>query len=336
MDVSDCVPQSLLPEEDLDEDRQRERNYAQRVREHMRVPQKITKAYRAAWDEFYHWEAHYCRNTLNALQVSCPSVNLASCDRLLEDTMSSACNGREKSMKLDIPVASPSPSLTISTTDPDHREYEPVDVVSIGPMCIASFAYPKYESCTPAVRSIFHRRGVQEIGFIPYADEAGFSGRMYARLYNTFVWQVSWYDVDFKLIALRALWSLHNAEISSMSVDEQQIPFFPTITGSAGLLSTMHNRDLMNWGISFSFEELPSSSDQLSTLRATLQRPVEHPSLWKSVRCNDSVFCRSATCVQVLCTMHGQHSLTPSTGSDPQLTACPFRIPETSTETREA
>ncbi len=199
--VPDCAPMSP-PEEDLDEDQQRESNYAQRVREHMRVPEMIVEAYREAWHEFYRWEEPYCENTLTSLRAPLQTESaaiLASYGRFLEDT-SSADNGLEEVMQLDSPVASPSPSITISSTDLDghESEYDQGEVMSLGLLSIAPFAYPKYESCTPAVRSIFHRRGQRELGFIPYADEPNFHSLIYAGLYDTFAWQTSWYDVDCK------------------------------------------------------------------------------------------------------------------------------------------
>lgn len=186
----------------------------------MRIPQMIIEEYCEAWHEFYNWEVPYCLNILNTVQVPSTSSKLASYDRLLED-VSCTFNGWEDSMEVDNSdsEASPSSSLTISSIDLDRRDYGPdhakvvsisPEVVSIGTISIASFAYPKYESCTPAIRSISHHRSVQVLEFIPYADEAGFSGIPYARLYDTFMWQTSWYDVDceYFLLVYDLTWQL--------------------------------------------------------------------------------------------------------------------------------
>ncbi|RPD55634.1 SET domain-containing protein [Lentinus tigrinus ALCF2SS1-6] len=230
-------------------------------------------------EAFYDCDPGYCGDLLNTLQAPVYCINLALSDRLLED--SSDATGP---VQVDSPVVSRGlfQSVPISYSNLDDSDCLQIDCLSCT-VLISSFAYPEYESCTPAIRSISSRRDQQILEFIPYADEPGFHGAAYSALYDTFAWQTSWYDVDY----------------------EQQIPFYPMVTGSAGLLSTLQKRDLLRWGTAV-------PTDELNIIRTVSKQGTQLPSLWKSVRSSDSVFCRSTNCVEALCTMH-KHPKAPLT-----------------------
>ena len=121
-----------------------------------------------------------------------------------------------------------------------------------------------------------------------------------------------------KLIALEAVWRLHEAGLSLETIDKSQVDFFPPVSGPSGLIASMHHRyvflltvcralvlyfskrtrrvntcsDLIDWG-----DSVPSA--QLSSLR----RPPP-PSLGRSVDNMTSVFCASMNCVESLCMLH--------------------------------
>ena len=192
------------------EDEEREWLYAQRVHKHLRVPRAIAEAYHAAWCEFYGWEPFYCETTLNTLQASIDPTDLASYESLLEDTCQWDASCVEELvdiqayLKLAVPMEAPHPSTSIcvASTESGRVSTVQVDEVEIFSLPILSYACPKYESCTPAIRNIFHRVDQQELGYIPYADEPGFEGAVYAGLFDAFAWQRSWYDVDCKCFLL--------------------------------------------------------------------------------------------------------------------------------------
>ena len=74
------------------------------------------------------------------------------------------------------------------------------DIVSADGASSTNYAYPKYEACTPAARSIRHDGEGDVLRFIPYADEGKMARerrlRRFARPYKSFAWQTDWFDVD--------------------------------------------------------------------------------------------------------------------------------------------
>ena len=188
-----------------DEDEERERLYAQRVHKHLRVPRAIAEAYHAAWCEFYGWEPFYCETTLNSLQAPIDPTDLASYESLLEDACKWDASNLEELVDIQAPhlavsMKAPHPftSILVASTESGQITSMQAQEVEICSLPIISYACPKYESCTPAIRSIFHRVDQQELNFIPYADGPGFEGAVYAGLFDAFAWQMSWYDVDCK------------------------------------------------------------------------------------------------------------------------------------------
>ncbi|TFK84037.1 hypothetical protein K466DRAFT_238792 [Polyporus arcularius HHB13444] len=271
--------------EDVDDELQAAR-YAERIRERMRVPDMIVAAYRTAWSSFYDWEPGYSEHILRGLQAPAAASPASSIDILLEAPV----------RDFDSMAVDPDPSLTfmILSADPDvpPQSVEAYDV-SLPDVSVMRFAYSKYEFCTPATRNISNARDQRILEFIPYADEPGFYFILYAQQHDSFAWQSSYYDVDYKLIALHAAWSLHDAGLSLGAMDDYKIRFFPYLTRNSGLLTTLSNRDLIDWT-----DNVPSQ--QLAALREAARRPK----LWGSISSLDSLFCRSTNCVEGLCMLH--------------------------------
>ncbi|KAI0699059.1 hypothetical protein C8T65DRAFT_660264 [Cerioporus squamosus] len=260
--------------------------YAQRIRERMRVPEMMIQAYRTAWLLFYDWEPGYSERILRSIQAPTAASPASSIDKLLEapgqdcDSMAEDSDPSLTFTVLPADLGSPSQSLVVLE-------------VFLPNVSIMRFAYPKYESCTPATRIISHTHDQRLLDFIPYADEPGFYHFLYAQQHDSFSWQLSFYDVDYKLIVLKATWSLRNAGLSLAALDDYKVRYFPKITGRSGLLTSLCNRDLFDWK-----EAVPSR--QLAALREAARKP----DLWRSVSSLDSLFCRSTNCVEGLCMLH--------------------------------
>ncbi|RPD55638.1 hypothetical protein L226DRAFT_466963 [Lentinus tigrinus ALCF2SS1-7] len=300
--------------EDVDDELQA--LYRQRIRERVRVPEMIVEAYRTAWASFYGWEPGYSEHVLRSLQAPNVGSSASNIADLLEM--------RDfNSMEVD---SDPSQVFTVLSTDlGSHPRSFQVHDITLPDVPVEHFAYPKYESCTPATRNISHERDPRILDFIPYADEPDFSLSLYARLHASFAWQNIWYDVDYKLIALHTAWSLYASGLSPKEMDEYQVRFLPPITGSSGLLTTLRNRDLIDWGTAVSSQQLVALWD--ASLKAT--RPPG-PNLWRSVRSLDAAFCRSTNCIEALCMLHSTfllQGLSPSVycatrGSETPTAAC--------------
>ena len=163
--------------------------YAQRIRQRARVPDIIIEAYRAAWALFYSWEPAYSRHVLHGLQSPAVEVPTSTFDNSLENQLEDF-----NSITVD---SDPSLTFTVWSANFEHRSrsLEPHCVLLSSPS-VTTFAYPKYESCAPATRNIFHGRDQGLLEFIQYADEPGFYSTLYARQHNCFAWQTAWHDVD--------------------------------------------------------------------------------------------------------------------------------------------
>ncbi|KAI1785090.1 hypothetical protein LXA43DRAFT_900516 [Ganoderma leucocontextum] len=276
---------------------QRER-YTERIRELQRVPEQITEAYRDAWQRFYVWEPQYCEVMLRGLRDVTPSQSsTVSFSDFISDSFDLSDMG--DSMEEEADDDSLSYQQWFADDERSISIFGVAEEFVVGSRrhCFTSYAYAKYEACTPALQNIKHDLDVRILQFIPYADEPGFLRRIksYARMHAIFAWQHSWYDVDFKLVALEAIWRLHDAELSLETMDRFPVDFFPLAGGQSGLIASMHHRDLIDWGGS-----VPST--QLSDLR----RP-QSPFLGKSVDNMTAMFCASMNCVESLCMLHRPH-----------------------------
>ena len=182
--------------------------YAERLRELQRVPKQITEAYRDAWKAFYAWEPQYCASMLRGLRdATLPQPSAIPFSDFVSDSFDLS----------DLPDAiegegDDDPLLYQQWFADEERSVSFLGiaeeiVVGSRRSPFTSFAYAKYEACTPALRNIVHDQDVRILQFIPYADEPGFLRRIksYARMHAIFAWQHSWYDVDCKLPALHSL-----------------------------------------------------------------------------------------------------------------------------------
>lgn len=259
-----AMSSTALPEmRDLQETiRLQQQRYAERMRERNRVPIQIQGAYRNSWSNYYAWEPQHCDSLLRGLRA--PSVNTYSTfDDLLAEVCSPASdtdNQQPHPTGID-----PALNLTQWLANGDTATTVTAAVIRLPSLSLGLFAYPKYEACAPAISLIRHDLDQNILQFIPYADEIGFKEyrKSMARSRTALQWQIGWYDVDCmyiyirglellqqliaatdKLIALDAVWSLHNVGIPLSTIEEnsQRIPYFPTIFGRSGLISDMHHR----------------------------------------------------------------------------------------------
>ena len=320
---------------------QRER-YAELVRGHQRVPDQITEAYRDAWNRFYLWEPQYCEGMLRTLQdVTLPGPSTVPFSDFISESFSLSDitdsvegTGDEESLSYQQWFADDERSVSILSVAEEV-------VVGSRRTPFTSYAYAKYEACTPALQNIKHELDTRILQFIPYADEPGFLRRIksYASLHAAFAWQHSWYDVDckllcftlpyrhfststVKLIALEAVWHLHGADLSLETMDECQVAFFPLVGGQSGLIASMHHRYVFFFVICRSLVLYVSkrarcvniSSDLIdwggsfpSAQLSDLRRP-QSSFLGRSVDHLTTMFCASMNCVEGLCMLHREWS----------------------------
>ncbi|PIL26855.1 hypothetical protein GSI_11035 [Ganoderma sinense ZZ0214-1] len=266
LDTTPSISRASTPSSDEDSGRalriQRER-YAELIRGLQRVPEQICEAYRDAWQRFYLWEPQYCQDMLRSLRdATLPQPSAVPFSAFVSESFdlsdindSMEGEGDDDSLSFQQWFCDDGRSVSFLSVAEEV-------VVGSRRTPFTSYAYAKYEACTPALQNIKHETDTRILQFIPYADEPGFLRRIksYAGLHAVFAWQHSWYDVDFKLIALEAAWHLHEAGLSPETMDKYEVAFFPSLGGQSGLVASMHHRDLIEWGGS-----LPSS--QLSDLR---------------------------------------------------------------------
>ncbi|KAI0747223.1 hypothetical protein C8Q80DRAFT_828213 [Daedaleopsis nitida] len=280
---------TTLQSDDADEAvRALKERYAERMRERERVPDLIQKTYRDAWSRFYDWEPAYCQQIIQCLLSPSPSLSSTS-------TLNYSCPEND-AMQVDTDK-----SFTFWSMDSDAAPVtmDAEDIV-LPPFSIKDYGYPKYEACTPATRNIRHDaepHTIHQLQFIPYADEPGFRPRHYASRYDTFAWQASWYDVDFKLVVLDAVWSLRNSGISLSTMDEHDFAFFPQVADGdsrsiSDLIRTLRHRDLVQWND-------VNPMEQIDALRTTSKY-----SLWTSVTRLESMFCPNIGCISAGCLAH--------------------------------
>ena len=167
------------------------------------VPDAIQDAYRSAWNEFYAWEPAHSAQLLRNLQVDLGVPSTVSSDDLVAHAGSERL-GVDNSMDVDVDDDAVVPQ-------PDYTQCFPTLSTSPVPLSAdtvfadntpsTDYAYPKYEACTPAARSIRHddEEGAV-LRFVPYADEGEMARSRYlhqfARPYKDLAWQTEWFDVD--------------------------------------------------------------------------------------------------------------------------------------------
>ena len=163
-------------------------------RSHSQLQQLGRTVYKDVWNEFYDWEPGYCADILGTVTQSLLAskrqvarVAKTMVARLLDDervvpkrmvdgmdavvmsvTRFGASAGHRRTMEVSIPV------ITIDAYPP----------------------HPKYESCTPASRSVLVD-GAQEhiLSFLPYADDDRFSARAYQAKFEILEWETP-FDPD--------------------------------------------------------------------------------------------------------------------------------------------
>ena len=196
---------SLGREEENLEDvmRAQHEQYAAQILERERIPEMMEEAYRHAWTDFYAWEPDYCAQTLNSLQVSSVAPPILTFTDLLSPSKNPAAIMDEDDLQPEYSQWFPGDSQPMATVF--------ADTVADSNARSTQFGYPKYESCTPATRSISHELDVRVLQFVPYADEGKIEKRLKSLTgpYGTFAWQTEWYDVDCELANLFRLLYRH-------------------------------------------------------------------------------------------------------------------------------
>ena len=188
------MPESEIPSPPPEDD-PHEVLRAQQERTTARLREKIqlVLAYRSAWESFYTWESQYSEQTLSSLQAPDYEPPAIAFDDLVSSS------------------EDPDTDMIDLSEDRRHATYTRwsytrrassvkvhADVVAARPRPIDPFAYPKYESCTPATRNIRHDEDITLLRFIPYADEGDISDRYedITEPFASFAWQTQWYDID--------------------------------------------------------------------------------------------------------------------------------------------
>ena len=176
------------------------RAHRQRYAALRRIPDAIQDAYRNAWNDFYAWEPAHSAQLLRSLQADLDAPSISSDDLIAHVNVERPAADR---MDVDIDDDAVVPQADYTQWFPTlsaSRVPLSADIVSADDASSADYAYPKYEACTPAARSIRHDGEGDVLRFIPYADEGKMARerrlRRFARPYKSFAWQTDWFDVD--------------------------------------------------------------------------------------------------------------------------------------------
>ncbi|KAI9061560.1 SET domain-containing protein [Trametes sanguinea] len=274
------------PEEDALHVQQR--RYAERRQEEQRLADTIRDTYRDAWAEFYKQENLQCTQLIQALASASPSHPPA-----LYGFLSAGGDSEE----LEKTVNESPPDMTVDIWDCERSRLsvralrDDLELSSV-----ASYAYPKYESCTPSSQSVLHNGDPLLMAYVPYADESDFQNNIepLARHYSRFAWQDEWYDVDFKIIAAEILRRLQIG-----GLDDETIEMFkpPSLPSAPSLFTSLRKRDLPGW-----------AGDELL---ARVQEPRPPPGLFSEVDRMASFFCGSLSCNTMLCLRHHDPTQSP-------------------------
>ncbi|KAI8971306.1 hypothetical protein BD414DRAFT_426456, partial [Trametes punicea] len=275
-----------LPEDTDDDLRVQQRRYAQRVEQNVREERELTTlirdTYRAAWDDFYAQEPVQCTQLLRSLSSTTPSPPPS-----ITEFIQSA-EGQPDDLDMDSDPSPPGISLRYWSVDARkasaHTAVAVIDVPHV-----SSYAYPKYESCTPSCQSIRCVDDLCILRFIPYADEPGFQDNveLITHRYPRLAWQSEWCDVDFKLVVADTYCRLQSNGTEWDKIAMFTARMFPS---HGTVLASIRRRDLPSW----TSEELHACLKQTSRLAALVPQ----------VDAMASIFCCSLSCNAVRCFPH--------------------------------
>ncbi|KAI0366070.1 SET domain-containing protein [Pilatotrama ljubarskyi] len=258
----------------------------QRVREEREVSTSILQVYRTSWSDFYAQEPAHSSQLLRSLEATVPlrprvpDVDDWDEEDDLDETYSTSCAsfvvwsaGRKQISNVSIPVG-----------------------LSLSPIRLSTYAYPKYESCTPSLGVIQSHGDPLTLQFIPYADEPRFQRRIepLAQCYARFAWQAEWYDADFKLIAADAVLHLEASGHTLEEIERFKPYFMPALMGGQGLIPSLRRRDLYGWG-----------SDILRSRHSTPRPSLLRGGLLAEVNHCMALFCSNINCNAPICMPHG-------------------------------
>ena len=163
-------------------------------RSHSQLQQLGRTVYKDVWNEFYDWEPGYCADILGTVTQSLLAskrqvarVAKIMVARLLDDE-------RVVPKRMVDGMDAVVMSVTRFGASAGHRR---TTEVSIPVITIDAYPpHPKYDSCTPASRSVLVD-GAQEhiLSFLPYADDDRFSARAYQAKFEILEWETP-FDPD--------------------------------------------------------------------------------------------------------------------------------------------
>ncbi|KAI0777803.1 hypothetical protein BD413DRAFT_466887 [Trametes elegans] len=265
-----------------------------RLQEEREISALIEDVYRDAWTDFYAEEPQRCAQLLTSLAATVPKRPAAMHMQTQKD------DSDDQEMQVDS-LETHDKTFVFSAESPFGKELKVQCDIQMAE--VASFAYPKYESCTPAIDTILYDGDPRVLAFIPYADEPAFAEHVktYTELYPELAWQSNWYDVDLNLIAADAYLRVDAAGLEPDWLERFKPRFLPS---RATVELSLRKRDICGWGKD-SLRPPPTTSDGLGLLAA--------------VNTMTTVFCRSLTCNTAKCMTHEYVAeKTPDTPDDDQ------------------
>ncbi|KAL7283912.1 hypothetical protein ACG7TL_001184 [Trametes sanguinea] len=261
MSSSSALSAHVLPPEEDDALRVQQRRYAERRQEEQSLTDHIRDTYRNTWAEFYKQEQEQCTQLLQTLASASPRRPPPLTVLLSADVDSSGMTVDESPTDVTVNIRDCERSRMTVRVLQDDLELSSV----------ASYAYPKYESCTPSSQSVLYNGDPLLMAFVPYADEPGFQPDIepYASHHSRFAWQSEWYDVDFKIIAAETLRCLQQ----DARMDDETIQKFGprSLPSASPLFRSLRKRDFPEW-----------ASDELL---ARIHEPPSPPGLLSEYAC---------------------------------------------------
>jgi hypothetical protein len=139
----------------------------------------VRSTFKTVWTEFYAWEQVYSQDAIDSLAIPLPvPIATSSFESLQISEPSRNKPGLRRSA---------GETLTVSDCSSSRPRHERISVETI--ICDAFDPYPPYESCTPCTTSIFHGDDVDDMPFIPYADDPDFDIVDHMGEYPRLEWQ---------------------------------------------------------------------------------------------------------------------------------------------------
>ncbi|KII91374.1 hypothetical protein PLICRDRAFT_38116 [Plicaturopsis crispa FD-325 SS-3] len=262
--------------------------------------ERAVTVYRHVWDAFYHWEQEECRQVIASHIRNIPKSSSASGSHEL---VAAPVSGLQDHMDVD---SDPEALIQITAWDasgqPSQSEHSCVDIV-----ITTNFpSHPKYESCTPIVKSITHDNDREAVlPFIPYADEPGFDeGRQieFSSFYDHFGWTYDFDDPDLETIQIETARRLHFRHgFTIRDIDALKILHPLHVTSEQGVIWASMQRDNLQWpGV------LPWPSSVLSPFNDTSPGFYQCDVADLQVRVNRALrdFCPLRNCVESSCSTH--------------------------------